>query len=223
MYLESAETIVASQWAREILVSALYRPDLYGQNQKARRPYNWIIINTKDSGGHNRLVVLEVNANKDNVEIVHWYSVDDRGVEKIKRQAQREGGHILILPSETEEAGALSGRQSGLSSEGKDTETSGKTSDSEGKSESASEVQQEKQQDKPKFQDKKQSKPKAQSKAKTDGEKIEDVGEKIAGARKDLAREMAKQLQDATIESLVALPFSKVFKRLDLKIGRAHV
>ena len=175
---------VTPQHAREILVSALYRPDLYGQNQKARRPYNWIIINTKDSGGHNRLVVLEVNANKDNVEIVHWYSVDDRGVEKIKRQAQREGGHILILPSETEEAGALSGRQSGLSSESKDTETSGNGNQSSKKQ--AGE---------------KQSKPKAQSKAKTDGEKIEDVGEKIAEARKE-AKDLYERVLSGNFDEL---------------------
>ena len=207
MYLESAETIVASQWAREILVSALYRPDLYGQNQKTTRPYNWILIHNAEKHSS---VIVEVNQNKDNVEIVNWHYLDDATLKQKERQAVKEGGLILTLES------AAGNTLDRLSSEGKDTETSGKTSDSEGKSESASEVQQEKQQDKPKFQDKKQSKPKAQSKAKTDGEKIEDVGEKIAGARKDLAREMAKQLQDATIESLFALPFSKVFKRLDL-------
>lgn len=115
---------VSPQQAREILTAALYSPDLYGQNQKATRPYNWIVINTKDNEGQNKLVVLEVNDNKDNVEIVHWYVVDNRGVEKVKRQAAREGGHILILPSEMEEAGALSGRPSDLSSDGKSTQSS---------------------------------------------------------------------------------------------------
>ena len=112
---------VSPQQAREILSSALYRPDLYGQNQKTSRPYNWIVISTKDSAGQNRLVVLEVNENKDNVEIIHWYNARNSSIEQIKRQAQKEGGLILILPSETEEAGGLSSRQSGLSSEGKDT------------------------------------------------------------------------------------------------------
>lgn len=111
---------VTPQQAREILSSALYRPDLYGQNQKTSRPYNWIVINTKDSAGQNRLVVLEVNENKDNVEIIHWYNARNSSIEQIKRQAQKEGGLILILPSETEEAGGLSSRQSGLSSENKD-------------------------------------------------------------------------------------------------------
>ena len=41
---------------------------------------------------------------------MHWHEADKRGLEKIKRQAEREDGQLLILPSETsEEAGALSG------------------------------------------------------------------------------------------------------------------
>lgn len=112
---------VSPQQAREILSSALYRPDLYGQNQKTSRPYNWIVISTKDNAGQNRLVVLEVNENKDNVEIIHWYNARNNSIEQIKRQAQKEGGLILILPSEMEEAGGLSSRQSGLSSGSKDT------------------------------------------------------------------------------------------------------
>lgn len=47
--------------SREILKSALYNPDLYGQNQKAKRPYNWIVINTKDENGRNRSVVIEIS------------------------------------------------------------------------------------------------------------------------------------------------------------------
>ena len=125
---------VTPQQAREILSSALYRPDLYGQNQKTSRPYNWIVINTKDSAGQNRLVVLEVNENKDNVEIVHWYNARNNSIEQIKRQAQKEGGLILMLPSETEEAGGLSSRQSGLSSGSKDTNISEESNTGSGKS-----------------------------------------------------------------------------------------
>lgn len=44
-------------------------------------------------------------------------------LEELKRQAGREGGHILILPSK-EEAGGLSSRTSDLSLEGKDTNNS---------------------------------------------------------------------------------------------------
>ena len=96
--------------SRTILSEALYNTTLYGKNKPLSRPNNWIVINVPDGKGNNKLVVLEVNDNKDNVEIVHWHEVDERGLEKIKRQAEREDGQLLILPSETsEEAGALSG------------------------------------------------------------------------------------------------------------------
>ncbi len=96
--------------SRAILNEALYNPTLYGKNKPLSRPNNWIVINVPDGKGNNKLVVLEVNENKDNVEIVHWHEVDNRGLEKIKRQAEREDGQLLILPSESsEEAGALSG------------------------------------------------------------------------------------------------------------------
>ena len=111
--------------SRGIIQSALYTPNLYGQNQKSKRPYNWVVINTKDEQGRNRLVLLEVNRNKDNVEIVHWHYIDAHGLEKIKRQAESEDGQLLILPSDkTEEAGALSSPTSDLSSESKGTEES---------------------------------------------------------------------------------------------------
>lgn len=111
--------------SREILESALYRPDLYGNNQKTKRPYNWVVINTTDEAGHNRLVLLEVNKNKDNVEIVHWHYIRDNALGTLKKQAEREGGLILILPSEqSEEAGGLSSRTPDLSSDGKDSKVS---------------------------------------------------------------------------------------------------
>lgn len=116
-----AHSDVTPMHSREILLSALYTPDLYGQNQKAKRPYNWIVVNTKDEAGHNRIVLLEVNDNKDNVEIVHWHYTDERGVEKIRRQAKREDGQLLILPSvASEEVGALSDPTLDLPSADKD-------------------------------------------------------------------------------------------------------
>ncbi len=99
---------VTPELSKTIFKSALYNPDLYGQNQRDKRPYNWVLINTKDEKGNNRTVLLEVNPNKDNVEIVHWHFVDERGLEKIKKQADREDGQLLILPSDKEEVGALS-------------------------------------------------------------------------------------------------------------------
>lgn len=100
---------VTPEQSKAIFNAALYNPDLYGQNQKTKRPYNWVLINTKDEEGKNRTVLLEVNPNKDNVEIVHWYFVNDKNLELIKKQAIREGDQILILPSEkSEEVGGLS-------------------------------------------------------------------------------------------------------------------
>ena len=110
--------------SRNILQSALYNPNLYGQNQKAKRPYNWVVINTKDKEGNNRLVLLELSPEKENAEIVHWHYIDDKGLEKIKRQAEREDGQLLILPSESEEAGALSSPTNDLSSGSKVTNNS---------------------------------------------------------------------------------------------------
>lgn len=99
---------VTPELSKKIFKSALYNPDLYGQNQKKTRPYNWVLINTKDEKGNNRTVLLEVNPNKDNVKIVHWHFIDERGLKKIRKQVDREDGQLLILPSDKEEVGALS-------------------------------------------------------------------------------------------------------------------
>lgn len=117
---------VTPEQSRDILLTALYSPNLYGQNQKASRPYNWVLISVPSSDGNNRLVLLEVNHEKDNVEIVHWHFVDAEGLDRIKRQAEREGEHLLVLPSDiSEEAGALPGRTPDLTSVGKDSENLG--------------------------------------------------------------------------------------------------
>lgn len=95
--------------SKDILKSALYEPSLYGQNQLKQRPYNWVVIKVKWENGNHKLVLLEIDRNKDNVEIVHWHYLDDKGLEKIKRQALDEDGQLLILPPESsEEVGALS-------------------------------------------------------------------------------------------------------------------
>lgn len=107
---------VTPELSKTIFKSALYNPDLYGQNQREKRPYNWVLINTKDEKGNNRTVLLEVNPNKDNVEIVHWHFVNDKNLGLIKKQAIREGDQVLILPSEqSEEVGGLSNLTDDLS------------------------------------------------------------------------------------------------------------
>ena len=48
-------------------------------------------------------------------------------------------------------------------------------------------------------------------------DRIEDVGEEIAGARKDMSRKIAQSLDSATKQTLAELPFSKAYKKPDLK------
>lgn len=47
--------------------------------------------------------------------------------------------------------------------------------------------------------------------------RIEDFGEKIVGARKDMLREVAKSMENVTEQSLIELPMGKAFKRPNLK------
>ncbi len=82
--------------SREILKQTLFNPNLYGQNQKASRPYNWILIHLADP---NTAVIIEVNENKENVEIVNWHYLRGESLEQKKKQAIKEGGLILTLES----------------------------------------------------------------------------------------------------------------------------
>ena len=172
--------------SREILKTALYTPDLYGQNQQVSRPYNYVVISTKGADGKNKLVLLEVNNGKENVEIVHWHYIRDKALETLKRQAEREGGHILILPSDnSKEAGGLSSRTLDLSSIVKGSDLFGNEQGKGKKSSSKS--------------------------------KIDDVGERLEGARKDMRRKIAESLANVTEAALIEKPFGKVYKKPDLK------
>lgn len=99
--------------SREILKTALYTPQLYGQNQKLKRPYNWILIHLADK---NTCVLLEVNNSKDNCEIVNWHYLGEPQLKQKERQAEREGGRILTLSMDS----AAGNTSRGLSSESKD-------------------------------------------------------------------------------------------------------
>ncbi len=102
--------------SRKILKAVLYSPNLYGQNQKVTRPYNWILIHLADK---NSAVVVEVDYNKDNVEIVNWHYLRDSSLKQKERQAIEEGGLILTLNDS-----AAGNTSDNLSSEGKDTQSS---------------------------------------------------------------------------------------------------
>lgn len=105
--------------SRDILSSSLYSPNLYGQSQKTTRPLNWVIIKT---GVKNAATIIEVNETKDFLEVVSWYTLDERNLKRIERQAKREGGEILILDSEESLAASLSALPSDLSSDSKDSD-----------------------------------------------------------------------------------------------------
>ena len=64
---------------------------------------------------------------------------------------------------------------------------------------------------------KKKKASKSTDKKETAQDKIDDVGEKIDGARKDALKKLAESMDKTTEEALVAMPFSKVFKRPNLK------
>lgn len=107
--------------SRKILKDALYNPDIVGQSQPKSKKNNWIAIKIDDLSP---IVVLEVNRNKDNVEIVGWYTLDNRNLERIRRQAEREDGELLILTPKGA-AASLSTLPSDLSSADKSTQSSG--------------------------------------------------------------------------------------------------
>jgi len=55
---------------------------------------------------------------KSDTEIVGWRRIDAHGLQKIQKQAQREGGQILILSPNNGSAAALSALPSSLHSKG---------------------------------------------------------------------------------------------------------
>jgi len=108
--------------SRRILKEALYNTDLVGRTQPKKRPNHWVAIKVDEESP---ITVLEVNENKDNVEVVGWYRLDDRNLGRIKRQAEREGGELLILTPKGA-AASLSTLPLNSSSVGKDKQSSPK-------------------------------------------------------------------------------------------------
>ena len=99
---------------RNIFKRALYNPNLYGSSQPMTRPDYKVVIQT---GAYNAIVVLDVYQYKENIEIIGWRLIDEKGLEKMKRQANREGGQFLILSPLEGSAAALSALPSDLSAD----------------------------------------------------------------------------------------------------------
>ena len=98
--------------SKGILKRALYNPDLVGQTQPVTRPNYMVAVQTGDG---NAVTVLEVTQSKENVEIVGWRDVNERGLELMKKQAAKEGGQLLVLrPSEGGQSVGFSDRHRGL-------------------------------------------------------------------------------------------------------------
>ena len=106
--------------SRAILNAALYNTDLVGQTQPNNKPLHWVAIKIDDKSP---IVVLEVNENKDNIEIVGLYTLDERNLNRIKRQAEKNGGELVML-SPKDKVESLSTPQTDLFSESKGTEQS---------------------------------------------------------------------------------------------------
>ena len=108
--------------SREILSDALYKTNLVGQTQPVSRPDYKVAIHT---GNKNSVVVLDIHQGKKQIEIVGWRRINEKGLAKMQRQAEREGGQFLILSPYDGSAAALSALPQDSSSVDKGTENSG--------------------------------------------------------------------------------------------------
>lgn len=122
--------------SRNILSSALYNPNLVGSTQPIKRPDYKVAIRT---GEKNAVVVLDVYREKDYVEIVGWRLVNEKGLAKMQRQAEREGGQFLILSPNDGSAAALSALPLGSSSASEDTTQSANEQENTQKSDETAE------------------------------------------------------------------------------------
>ena len=94
--------------------NALYNSDLIGQSKAISKPTYWVAVKL---GDRNAVVVIDLTETKDNHEIVGWRLIDEKGFEKMKKQAKKEGGQFLITKSDNAQGAAdrnISALHSGL-------------------------------------------------------------------------------------------------------------
>lgn len=91
--------------SKKVLNDALYNTDLLGNTQPTKKPNHWVAIKLDDKSP---ITVLEVNDNKNNVEVVGWYTLDERNLGRIKRQAERNGGELIMLTPKDDKVESLS-------------------------------------------------------------------------------------------------------------------
>ena len=91
--------------SKKVLNDALYNTDLVGHTQPTKKPNHWVAIKLDDKSP---ITVLEVNDNKNNVEVVGWYTLDEINLGRIKRQAERNGGELIMLTPKDDKVESLS-------------------------------------------------------------------------------------------------------------------
>lgn len=91
--------------SKKVLNDALYNTDLVGHTQPTKKPNHLVAIKLDEKSP---ITVLEVNDNKDNVEVVGWYTLDERNLGRIKRQAERNGGELIMLTPKDDKVESLS-------------------------------------------------------------------------------------------------------------------
>ena len=91
--------------SKKVLNDALYNTDLVGHTQPTKKPNHWVAIKLDDKSP---ITVLEVSDSKDNVEVVGWYTLDERNLGRIKRQAERNGGELIMLTPKDDKVESLS-------------------------------------------------------------------------------------------------------------------
>ena len=93
----SSKKGLTPEQSRMILNEALYAGNLVGKTQPATKPNYWVVVKTDNK---NKVVVLEVSQSKDFIEIVGWEYRDDKGLENLYNQAERNHGEIIELEKE---------------------------------------------------------------------------------------------------------------------------
>ena len=85
---------LAIQESRNVLSLALTETNLVINDKPKGKPNYWILVHVNKDD--NAIVTIDVDSQKQYIEVVGWRKVRDRSVNQIKNRAIREGGQILI-------------------------------------------------------------------------------------------------------------------------------
>ena len=179
-----------------------------GRNSKKRESSSDVTQVTPNTNKEGRAVAPNDNSpeSKDTKSKTEGQEKSEESKEKEEKPLSEKGGKVSevvnVEPTEAQKPNEGSNKNEDLSASEK------------GERKEEVKPQEEQKPKKPKNEKGEESKADGE---KVKGEKIEDVGEKIEGARKDALKKLAESMEQATEEALVAMPFSKAFKRPNLK------